>query len=494
MRHGLRILAGLVLGLLSFVNSTNVFAFGQSQNYPPEAMNPLLFGLSFFGSGGGGGFNDGNYLIGQIIKTSPTGFTIFDVNSIDSGETLVVAGGIGSPNALSQKIPELEVAINKAVELTSAVKPSSLLSVETGPVNSLLSVLINLNNNNRIYDLDGAGRSVPSLTNLSYAHQNVYPITPITLAAAPDDPSKPPPATHTFTNVKDAADAETQIRQLISQNPLFGQLAGLALWTQNGQQLKSSPYVIGGTFDKSFQVGTVLYNSRNNLPELMKNLEPVMESLRLPIISSGYGILKDVTTQTKGGFDLGIVTVEIENYGSPVQLKIYNKNENLISILTFPTVETDGNLSFDSLLISAPAVISYLVNRPSTTSFVPLNNGDDLKSLIGQEIVVVWSTPNIQLYDNSNGWLGSFRQQIDTLQLPFRSQICPNPTNLDDPWYGCMLSNSNDNSLEWFVNQEFSEYFDSIQTLYEYSDWKEDSTRLPKVISEALSTIWNNED
>ena len=368
MRQVLRILTYLIVGLLSFGNSTSVSAFGQSQNYPPEAMNPLLFGLSFFGSGGGGGFNDGNYLIGQIIKTSPSGFTIFDVESIDSGETLVVAGGIGSPNALSQKIPELEVAINKAVDLTSPTKPSSLLSVETGPVNSLLSVLINLNNNNRIYDLDGAGRSVPSLTNLSYAHQSVYPINPISLAAAPADPNKPPPATHTFTNVKDAADAEAQIRQLISQNPQFGQLAGLALWTQTGQQLKSSPYVIGGTFDKAFQVGTVLYNSRNSLPELLGNLAPVMESLRLPVISSGYGILKDVTSQTKGGFDLGIVTVELENYGLPVELKIYNKNENLVSILTFPTKETEGEFSFDSLLISAPAVMSYLINPKGTSS------------------------------------------------------------------------------------------------------------------------------
>ena len=480
----------LIVCLMAVVNATCGKAYGQTRYYPTEAMNPLLFGLSFFGSGGGGGLGDGNYLVEQIVKAQPEGFTIYDVSSASDDATLVVAGGIGSPDALSQKIPELEVAINKAVELTSQVKPTSLLSVETGPVNSLLSVLINLNNENRIYDLDGAGRSVPSLTNLSYAHQNVYPISPISLAAAPSDASKPPPAVHTFTNVKDAGEAETQIRQLISQNPQFGQLAGLALWKQTGQQLKSSPYVVSGTFDKSFQVGTVLFNSRNNLSELVQYLIPVMESLRLPVISYGKGVLRDVTSQTKGGFDLGIVTVELESEGLPIQLKIYNKNENLVSILAFPSNAEDGAVELNSLLISAPTVMSYLINPPGSSSYIPLNNGDDLKQLIGQEIVVIWSTPDILLYDNSLGWLDSFRQQIDTLQLPFRPQICPNPTNQEDPWYGCMLSDSNDNTLAWFVEQEFSDYYSDINTTYQNSNKGIDLATLPKVIRDALEKRW----
>ena len=248
--------------------------------------------------------------------------------------------------------------------------------------------------------------------------------------------------------------------------------------------------MISGTFDKSFQVGTVLFNSRNNLSELVQYLIPVMESLRLPVISYGKGVLRDVTSQTKGGFDLGIVTVELESEGLSIQLKIYNKNENLVSILAFPSNADDGALELNSLLITAPTVMSYLINPPGSSSYIPLNNGDDLKQLIGQEIVVIWSTPDILLYDNSLGWLDSFRQQIDSLQLPFRPQICPNPNNLDDPWYGCLQSDSNDNTLAWFVEREFSNYYSDIHTTYQKSNKGLGLATLPKVIRVALDKRW----
>ena len=196
----------------------------------------------------------------------------------------------------------------------------------------------------------------------------------------------------------------------------------------------------------------------------------------------------------KGGGDLGIVTVELESEGLPIQLKIYNKNENLVSILAFPSNAEDRAVKLNSLLISAPTVMSYLINPPGSSSYIPLNNGDDLKQLIGQEIVVFWSTPDILLYDNSLGWLDSFRQQIDTLQLPFRPQICPNPTDLEDPWYGCMLSDSKDNTLAWFVEQEFSNYYSDINTNYQNSDKSIDLATLPKVIRDALEKRWTMDE
>ena len=441
------------------------FSYAQSTDYNPDQLEEMLYGLSFLGSGGGGGFGDGMTLLQTIATTHPNGITIENFSQIVTDDQYIVAGGIGAPDALSSKIPELIVAINAAIDLASPTQPSSIFSVESGPVNSFLAVAINLANGTPIFDGDGAGRSVPSLTNLSYANQADYPIAPVALAAAPATPSDPPPATKVFTTTQNAAQAEEQIRELISMDPRFGQIAGLALWKQKGDDFEHAPF-IPGTFDLAFRVGEVLKANDTDFFTMIHTLEPLLDFEGRSVIASGLGVLDDVSTETVGGFDIGTVSVLIQDDAEQVPVKIYNKNENIFSVIAFPSASPIGTEEVNAIFVTAPSLISYVLKDPNTGKFVPLNNGDDLTKHIGAEIGLIWSLPDNRLFDEQNGWLESFRTQIESIGFPFPAPICPNLNNLSDPWSGCVLSNDADPSLALFVQSEFQSQFPSIPTTY----------------------------
>ncbi|CAI8363472.1 MAG: Uncharacterised protein [Hyphomonas sp. TMED17] len=167
---------------------------GASQNtiiLNDQNMDRLLYGLGFGASGGGGGYTIGLSLVEAIKRLIPVENRVrYDVDTAADDEFLVMAGGIGEPSAITPttifKFAEyIDVAIAQ-YEKDHGFKVTGLLPVEAGPVNALLAMYYGWARSQndpgfKVYNVDGDGRAVPSLTNLVFGY-NDYPIAPVYLA------------------------------------------------------------------------------------------------------------------------------------------------------------------------------------------------------------------------------------------------------------------------------------------------------------------------
>lgn len=360
-----------------FNKKNSKFAKSASQYYDRTDLIYTYFGLSIKGSGGGGAFLDGIDILNEIGD----GINIYDFSSVQDDKLYIVAGGIGAPTAIKQNLDALVNSIESSIYTLANIKGkqvAGVLSVESGSVNATLAMLLSKKLNLPLIDADGAGRSVPKLSNLTYAHEN-YAIAPTVLSSVQQ------PIAVEVLHPKDADDAETQIRATISQ-PGFGEIGGLALWAQTGSELKASS-VVRNTYSESKTLGlftlyAMLYN-------------PVYLDLYFALtgkyINSYSGTLTDFNVKTQGGFD--VTTLDI-NTSSNGNITIKALNENLI-------LYDDSNVA-----ITAPHLISYLI-EVAPGLYYPLNNGDAniMSSLIGKNIHVVNSYASNRLYDFDNTFL-----------------------------------------------------------------------------------------
>lgn len=347
-------------------------------NYLHFDKTTLLFtylGLAIKGSGGGGGFIDCWDILNKISDID-----IYDISSVEDDKLYIVAGGIGAPTALKANLDSLIISIVTSAKKLAKLKGKELggiLSVESGPANAMIAMLISKNLSLPLIDADGAGRSVPSLTNLSYAHEN-YSIDPTVLTSV----IKIPVVTKVLHPL-DAEDAEKAIRDEINK---IGQIGGLALWAQTGSELKASS-IVKNTYYDAFILGIYTYYAM------------FYDTIYLDLyfqnyggfISSYMGVLTDVKTTTEAGFDKTILKVTTT---AEQNITIKAINENLIL--------NEG----PNTIITAPNLISYMVEY-QPNYFIPLNNGDAdiMQYFVGQRIYIINSSANRRLYDFGNTFL-----------------------------------------------------------------------------------------
>jgi DUF917 family protein len=353
---------------------------GATTHYTKRQVKTMYQGLSIKGSGGGGSYQDGLSLLNRI---SSAGLDVQNVSDVDNNKIYIVAGGIGSPASVAQNIDGVLSAIESSVGTLVNVHGGQLggiLSVESGSLNSVIAMLISQRLNVPLINADGAGRSVPELNNLSYAHE-AYTIAPMVLTAPAN-----PGSQISVSNPANAVQAETFIRNIISQ-PGYGNIGGLALWAQTGSQLRNSR-IVQNTFSDALALGratkrTISTGNTSYLDNYFRN--------RGSFISSYTGTLSNFTEQTVQGLDE--VTIDIALSGGRA-LRIGALNENLL-------LKTS-----DGTIVTAPNLMSYMI-KDNTGKFVAYNNGDPAKmrSLIGKQIHVVCSRPASRLYQIGNTFL-----------------------------------------------------------------------------------------
>ena len=158
-----------------------VFAQCVRTPYSVNEIQTMVYGLAFKGSGGGGAFYDGLKIAQSALAN---GATTASVDCAVDSSIYVVAGGIGQPTAILGKLNQLIQASKIAAERLAAYVGRPLggaLSVESGSINSLLALAINNSLSKDTLDLDGAGRSVPKLGDLTYAYEPGTSINPVVL-------------------------------------------------------------------------------------------------------------------------------------------------------------------------------------------------------------------------------------------------------------------------------------------------------------------------
>ncbi|MFV0248564.1 MAG: DUF917 family protein [Tenacibaculum sp.] len=352
-------------------------------------------GLAIKGSGGGGAFEDGLKIISKLNGS----VEICDISIVDNNKLYIVAGGIGAPSAVNQRLDDLIESIRISINKLSSLKGipvGGILSVESGPVNASIAMLLSKRLGIPLINADGAGRSVPKLSNLTYAHEN-YSIAPTVLTSVIDHNNV------IVLNPNDADNAEVLIRNAIS-SPGFGQIGGLALWAQTGKELINSK-IIRNTYSDAYELG-IYVNAAMENPSLIDNYFINKNQL----IFSFDGTLLSFEKNTDSGFDSITLKVGLDS-GKVLTIKALNEN----LILYGPK----------NVLVTAPHLISYLIKTSELEGggyYLPYNNGDEAKmaSFVGNKIYVTTAYAERRLYSFDDTFLSILKDAFN-----YRGPVTP---------------------------------------------------------------------
>lgn len=377
-----------------------------SRVYSDSDLDDLLYGLGLSASGGGGGYTIGEALV-EAIKEIPVQMRVLhSVDSADANDFAVMAGGIGAPSAITPKsitkfADYCEVAI-QTYSKEQGKNVNSLVPVEAGPVNALLALYLGWSKGLKVFDCDGAGRAVPSLTNLVFGY-NSYPIAPLYLAGIKSGSTeitseevKPAP--------KDAAAAEGAIRDNLGQ---YDRAAGLVCWGQTGSELKGSKHLIRDSFDTLREFGSKLRPYRNSPNFLFNALQ------RSPLVERVYKLdVLDIVETKQEGYDVDIAKL---GTGSLLLWTLTALNENMIM---------HRKLTKDEY-VTAPNGIAMIFDVGGKGTYIPLNYGDDLRNqnVIGHEVMLVVLKENCMLYSGEIG--DSFKRVLANPPINYSGDITP---------------------------------------------------------------------
>lgn len=358
--------------------------------YTKQQLKYILASFNILGCGGGGSYYDALTILNAMEQE---GVEVVDVANTDNTKLYVVAGGMGQPSALKANIPatiaSIQIAINRLVQ-EKGMPLGGILNVESGPVNGILAVLMAAKLGVPVVNADGGGRSVPSLTNLTYAYEN-YPIAPVVL--------KPLNTDIQIYNVHTADEAEAQIGTFMKNNNVT--IAGLALWGQTGQELKASQ-ISKGSYTNAYAMG--IYTSYtmaranpyyletylNNNNKFLQSSEETLVDYEIRNVENRFDAI-DLTTTTK---------------------KIKAVNENLLIRNRF---ETD---TIHNAIATAPNLISFLIKGKGEDGisdvYLPYNNGDidELTASIGKKIYLLQSKAPQRVYELGDSFLAVLRAVI----------------------------------------------------------------------------------
>lgn len=393
------------------LDATKLDMPGVSQIFDDKSLRDLLYGLGFGGSGGGGGYTIGEALVEAIIAEIPVYKRVmYDVSEASDTDFAVMAGGIGAPSAITPqtitKFADYAWAAISAYSKEQGKKVNAILPVEAGPVNALLALYLAWKYGLKVFDCDGDGRAVPSLTNLVFGY-NDYPISPMYLAGVKQGSTTisanvimPPP--------KDAAAAEGAIRDNLG---VYNNAAGLVCWGQTGAQLKNSKYLIKGQFKALTRFGSQTRALSGSEGELYGYLSLDKEMVQEVFLAQ----LVEIQTDSRPGYDDGtlIFKQRFPETGAIRSIKYENENMLMTSNRGDPAV-------------TAPNGIAMLFQKSG--QFIPLNNGDDLQNagVIGVKAMVVVLKEHCMLYsgDIGNSFLNVLRSDPFNYTGPIQPTNC----------------------------------------------------------------------
>lgn len=282
-------------------------------------MEDLLNGAAFFSSGGGGPRDMAERMLADVVE-SRAPISLQALDSVDPKGIYAVTAYLGAPAAgAAEQTFEAPTNAVRRLELVLRNKLSGIVPVEVGAVSCFAPITVAARLGIPVIDGDGAGRSVPEMTMLTYAVECSH-IAPVVMATEHD---KAEQGHSVVLHVADAGQAEELARPIVA-SATFGNVGGLALWAMTGEQLQRS--AIGGTLTEAMSFGAALRQARES------GQDPVSVVLGL-LKGTGALLLRGrvvkMEQQTSGGFDCGLIELEPDGGGPLVSL--YNQNESLIA-------------------------------------------------------------------------------------------------------------------------------------------------------------------
>lgn len=332
----------------------------------------ILYGCTILGTGGGGSLKRGIERI-DIALNNGKEFILVDFDDLNEEDLIATPYACGAISPLSdeekQKFEKYEIAEEdphltsvKEMEKYLGKDIKALISTELGGGNAACAMYCAAMLGKYILDADPAGRSVPELQHSTY-YLNDISIAPMALVNKFGE-------SVVLTNVIDDNRAEEMVRALAvaSQNTI-----AVVDHVENAKNLKNA--VIRGAITNAWKLGTAYR-------EAVENKENIAE--KIARAGKGKVLFKGTIEKnewgTVKGFTVGTMVISGKECYENHEMKIWYKNENIISWI-------DGEYAY-----TVPDLITVIDNANNEVILNPHGEEGKDVTVIGLPAPEEWTT------------------------------------------------------------------------------------------------------
>ncbi|NOI30380.1 S-methyl thiohydantoin desulfurase domain-containing protein [Vibrio coralliilyticus] len=307
-----------------------------------EDLFDIASGATLLASGGGGSIQTAYAFIQQIL-TADHGVQLVDMQALEAQDRGAVVAAMGSPESFEK------IGLNGAETRALSVLQHRLtepltfvVSVETGS-NLFVAMLAAISKRGgplKVLNADGANRSVPTLSLLTFSES--IAATPLVILNAADGPFKGGqyPGALTLdlapnsTPVEQAQIAEMTLRPLLSSVGTFDGIAAIAGWAMTASEARQG--LIADTVTHSRTIGKMLRQIAPDCPDPLgafrDEYTQTFDQPLTPLFDNTQPCrLAKISSRSQGGFDFTVLTlVQQDDTGAERTLVVVNQNENLI--------------------------------------------------------------------------------------------------------------------------------------------------------------------
>ena len=259
----------------------------------------IALGGAFLACGGGGDVLVGRMVTERVLREHGN-VDLIPLDEIADDATVIAVGGVGAPSIMNEKVSNGTEAITALHILEEYIgrKADALIAFEAGGFNSLVPVMLASQLKLPVLDADGMGRAFPEMQMETFSIYGVS-ATPLTLAGNEGN--------NLIVNMANAATAEKLIRQFTILGG--GGACFSAEHVMDGSTAKQVS--VPGTISLSLRLGRCLRENHGNMRNFRQELDTVLQTAyygKPHVLFEGKVI--DVDRQVKGGYDVGIVTLQ----------------------------------------------------------------------------------------------------------------------------------------------------------------------------------------
>ena len=285
-----------------------------------EDLADFVRGAAFMGAGGGGDPYIGFLLLQQQMRESGR-LRIVSPAELDDDDFVVPVGCMGAPTVMTEKIPSigaLDTALHTLERLVER-QVTAIIPLEIGGINATVPLVLAARRGLPVVNGDGMGRAFPEIQMVTFG---VYgcPISPVVVTNEADD--------IVIVQSSDNKQGEDLARSVVTQ---MGGMAQISLYPMSGADVRQTcvPDTLTLALDIGRSIGGAHATGQDPFTSLFETLDRCVPARAYRVLFDGKVV--DVRRETRGGFNVGVVSLHGLNDGGFDRFEVHFQNENTVA-------------------------------------------------------------------------------------------------------------------------------------------------------------------